>query len=260
MDLLTQHIPSFLLAGQSNMAGGVQVDELPEAFTWPEQVMLISEEGLMNPKDLPHGGPEWGMAQLWHSLRGEAPCLLVKYALGGMNLANEWNPSGSIRVEAEPELRSACWPHLLQAVQHARDWASAQQIHLDWQGFAWMQGERDSVWPGMSAAYESHLQQLLHSVRELTDRVELPAAIGLITPKTLLPSLDRYRHQYRERVRDAQRSVCAQDDQASLIETDDLPQKADNLHFTTLGSLALGQRFMASLLGQTEKVLGFGGA
>lgn len=259
MDLLTDHIPTFLLAGQSNMAGGVLVEDLPEELTWPESVNLITDEGLIDPSALPKGGPEWGMALLWHRLKGDAPCLMVKYALGGKNLANEWNPAGSIRVADEPEQRDVCWPRLLQAVEHANAWAKAVGVHLNWSGFAWMQGERDSVWPGMSAAYKPHMKDLLYSVRELTSDAELPAVIGLITPKVLVPTLDRYRHQYRERVRDAQRKVAKEDTNTSLVETDDLPQKADNLHFNTLGSLVLGQRMMATLLGEPETALPFGG-
>ncbi|GEM_PF-1942773 len=259
MNHFTDHIPTFLLAGQSNMEGGVLVEELPEETRWPANVRLISNEGPLEPTNAPTGGPEWGMALMWHRLMEDTPCLMVKYANGGKNLANEWNPAGSVRMEEEPELREACWPRLLDAVEQAKTWAITQDLELHWQGFAWMQGERDSVWPGMSAAYETHMLDLLHSVRDLTNDAVLPAVIGLITPKTLMPSLDRYRHQYRERVRAAQRKIAADDPYASLVETDDLPQKADSLHFTTLGSLVLGQRMMAALLSKPEAALAFGG-
>lgn len=259
MDLLTNNIPTYLLAGQSNMAGGVTLEELPEGTNWPENVILIHDGGLVDPFQVAKKGPEWGMAQMWQKRYGDTPCLFVKYALGGKNLANEWNPAGAVRLEEEPELRDACWPRLLQAIDHAKNWSETNKVRIDWQGFAWMQGERDAVWPGMSATYEKHLRELLASVRGLTGRPELLAAIGLISPRVLVPELDRFRHRYRERVRAAQREVASRDVHAFLIETDDLPQRADNLHFNTLGKLVLGQRMMAALLCKPKEALPFGG-
>ena len=176
-----------------------------------------------------------------------------------MNLANEWSPGGEVRIAEEPEMRQVCWPDFLAAIDQAKTWSNETGTVLAWQGFAWMQGERDSTWPGMSAAYRAHLEDLLQQVRTLAEVHDLSAAIGLVTPRQIKEDLSGFRHAYREVVRDAQRSVVADDPHAVLIETDDLPQKPDNLHFTTLGSLVLGRRFMAGLLDRAQLALPFAG-
>ena len=100
---------AFVCAGQSNMAGDVHRDELPESYHhWPQQVQCIGPEGTFSPLAQEKSGPEIGFAEILQALWPDEPILIVKHAIGGSNLANEWSPTGAIRQPDEPVQRRDC--------------------------------------------------------------------------------------------------------------------------------------------------------
>ena len=98
-------IDCFLLAGQSNMQGGIRVNELPsECAHWPQQATLIGPSGPYEPLEQETLGPELSFAQDIASNHPE-PFFIVKFAAGGTNLANEWSVDGKPRIDEDPSHR-----------------------------------------------------------------------------------------------------------------------------------------------------------
>ena len=225
------------------MAGGIDRDQLPERYlTWPHQIRCFGVDGEYNPVEQ-KAGPEVGLAEvLVHRFPNEE-IIIVKHAIGGSNLANEWSPTGDIRQKDEPLQRRHCYADLQQAIAHAEAASSLQYI-----GFAWMQGERDSREPGMTANYYQYLKELIAAVRTMTQTPHLRIAIGRITPRCLTEDGRQFQHTYRNQVRAAQELFCENDAASFLVDTDDLPQRQDALHFNTAGCLRLGRRFAEVLV------------
>ena len=235
---------AIILAGQSNMAGGVIPDELPQdCSVWPQNVQIVGPQGAYDALAFEKAGPEVSFAQRYAASKPE-PLMLIKYALGGSNLANQWSADGQPRAQADLDKENTCWALLLQAIDQAKQVGGA----LNFRGFVWMQGERDSVHLCMAELYHQHLSELLQRVRTVTATAKLPAVIGRVTPRQMLEDGSRHRHAHREIVRNAQVSVAESDPYATWVDCDDLPQKPDNLHFITAGGLALGRRFADALL------------
>ena len=238
---------AFICAGQSNMAGGIVRDQLPESYlSWPNSVRCFGVDGPFNPVEHEKAGPEVGMAEEIVAHWSDQPVVIIKHAIGGSNLANEWSPTTAIRQPDEPEQRRLCFPDLQQALRLAQQQTDAP---LEFCGFAWMQGERDSRSPGMTATYYRHLHELIEAVRALTETPDLPIAIGRITPRCRTDDGKAFRHTHRNLVRQAQEKYCQDHALATLVDTDDLPQRQDALHFNTAGCLELGRRFARVFLG-----------
>ena len=103
-----------------------------------------------------------------------------------------------------------------------------------------MQGESDAYSQTYAAAYADNLRHLIDRVREDVSADEMPFAMGII---------DCINCPYRETVRAAQAEVAAESALVMAVETEDLPQNADNLHFDGSGVRTLGERLAGALLG-----------
>ena len=233
----------YLLAGQSNMAGGVIVEELPESVnTWPDHITCYGPEGIYSVLENEKAGPEVGFAT---QLPPE-PVLIIKYAKGGTNLANDWSHNGERRSPADEHHGEpgCCWELFNKAIEAAE----AAYEQLTFKAFVWMQGERDSTDIGMANDYGKHIKELINAVRERVATPNLPAIIGRVTPRVMNAEGYHAPHSHRNIVRAAQVAFAEEDDHATWIDADDLPQRPDNLHFITPGSLCFGRRLADAAL------------
>ena len=87
-------LPVFILAGQSNMAGGGIKEELPEELQKPQKDGLFVKFWGVKWKPLEPGkrfGPEVTFAaEMTRALKG--PVGIIKLANGGTSLEKHWNP------------------------------------------------------------------------------------------------------------------------------------------------------------------------
>lgn len=235
---------AWLFAGQSNMQGGIRPGECDQLCQkWPQGIELIEKEGPLDPPSLKTLGPELGFALELVNLVPEAEGLFIKHATGGTNLANEWSIDGRPRVNEDPDHNHPCWENFLKSFEIA---GKLTKKPLQFEGFFWMQGERDSTLPIMAKTYATHLQELFERVRELTQQPKLPIIIGRITPRQMNQEGTQHRHQFKEMVRQAQVDISESDPHAAWVDADDLPQRNDALHFSAPGSIALGRRMARS--------------
>lgn len=231
----------YILAGQSNMVGSGVTAELPERHRQTPETIRLWEDGQFVPfTRSPRFGPEVGFAyELGVALPGD-PVVLGKVAKSGANLTYDWNPDGVSRGE-EDDYRGPMYPLMLDQVRQLCDSLRAEGDDATISGMAWMQGERDSVFDSMAAAYEDNLTAFIKQVRKDLQTPSLPFAVAQICPRVINLDTGRYRHAYREQVRQAQQAVAESLSSVALVRTDDLPQ-SDNLHFDTAGQIELGRR------------------
>ena len=234
----------YLVGGQSNAAGwNTRARGLPESlkaqidvkfFNGPDGTWDTLTPGSGNkPTSF---GPE---ITLGRTLADENPTrsiAIVKYAVGGTNLAQEWNPRS-----AEPNL----YDHFTTTITTATA-ALPDNDAFRIRGMIWMQGESDAGKPEMTAAYEANLTALIKRVREDVGVADLPFSIGQLGA---VPGRDGMGE-----VQNAQAAVAARDPNVSLVITSDLALQKDNLHFTNASQQELGVRFAAGLQGQLNDI------
>ena len=216
-------IDVYVLAGQSNAFGLARWSELPAAdrVTAPGSLYYRPYDGGGFGAVRPIGGkfgPEIGFTQAYYERSGRMPAI-VKHAIGGTTLAEDWNAAtGPLLGE------------LVEAVETAMDAWTLQGYHPHLRGILWMQGEHDARDRVMAEAYEDNLRAFSRAARVALGRKELTFVAGRIA----VPN-----HPYRDLVRDAQASVRG----VKMIDTDGIHLRSDMVHYDSAGQLALGRLF-----------------
>lgn len=150
---------------------------------------------------------------------------------GGPTATTSWHPG---EVATGSLLHNACtaWWDMEQALLLR---GIGPRLRALW----WMQGEQDATLQAASAGHQDYLQALYNEVTTYLGYQTLPIVVGRI--RNMDPSMDA---TAASQVRSAQAAfVSANASVATLIDTDALPLKSDNVHYNGAGQLALGSAF-----------------
>ncbi len=229
----------YLLAGQSNMVGWTSLNiDLPPELQIPQVDVQIYSQGSWD--DLGPGfgrttsyfGPEVTFGRDLASAQPDENIVLIKYAVGGTDLANDWRPPDSNGQGAGPY-----YMIFMDIVINALLSLSDYEIV----GMIWMQGEADA-WQELSwaQAYEQNLTDFIQSVRSELGQPYLPFVIGQISASEFWT--------YNVIVRQAQLNVSQIVPDTGLVITTDLPLDTDNAHYTSNGVMTLGERFADEMM------------
>jgi len=234
----------YLLGGQSNMVGYGLNSELPPELQGEQTDVRFSTGGRwlnLRPgfgNTGAHFGPELTFGRHMADALPTENVALIKYAVGGTDLANDWRPP-----DANGEGAGPLYVTFMNRVGTA---VNLLGPGTDWEfaGMIWMQGERDSRDPDKAQAYEQNLTDFIASIRDDVAVPDLPFVIGRISNTPTLP--------YGEIIRQAQFDVSQSVSNTAMINTDDLPRLWDDLHYATPGVLTLGSRFGEGILSIPE--------
>lgn len=168
-------------------------------------------------------GIEMGALRTLHD-NGRKNMAVVKVAMGGTNLASEWNPvngQGLYRLMQENySTASAKW--------------NAMGYRTRLVGLLWMQGEADATDQTMANNYANNLKGLVATVRQMAGDRCMPVVVGRI----------RKEWPINGPVRAAQEQLAANDKCAAWVDTDDLTLYPNDWpHFSDESEYRLGQRF-----------------
>lgn len=214
----------YLCAGQSNMAGAAVPEEMPPELLEPQrEIWMFSGNEWIPLQPGKRIGPEISFAvELQKEL--DKPIGIIKHAIGGKNLAEDWNP----------DLPQSLYAQLKQMVDAA---GQARDIRVA--GLIWMQGESDSRSEEMARAYATNLENLIRRARRDFGNPDMAFVAGRVNPPVR-------RFPFAEMVRTAQASCSVSG--YSFVDCDDLPKNPDNLHYNTEGLIDLGRRFAREML------------
>lgn len=238
----------YLLGGQSNMDGGGFVTGLPPSLQLAQDDVRLfwSGRGLwqgLSPASTwsrygsgEYFGPEVTFGRAMQDATGDAAVAVIKHAVGGTNLADCWDP-GASRADAS---QGSCYRDFLATVDAALAALDAEGQPYEIAGMAWMQGEADATYEPFADAYADNLTHFVSRIREDVSAPSMPFAMGRIDCRQHCP--------WRDAVRSAQQAVADADPLVFAVETADLPQNADGLHFDASGVRTLGARLAAALL------------
>ncbi|MFT5679760.1 MAG: hypothetical protein ACI8RZ_000665 [Myxococcota bacterium] len=237
----------YLLGGQSNMDGYTYATGLPPSLQVSQDDVTIYWSGRplwtgLAPSsaasayyDTDCFGPEVTFGRSLADARPDADVALIKHAVGGTDLAVCWYPGAD---DTDPAM-GTCYADWLSTVR-----SGLAELEGDYEiaGMIWMQGESDASYEPWSADYADNLRSFIDRVREDVETDDLPFAMGVI---------DCIGCPYRETVQEAQRTVADESALVFSVETEDLPQNGDNIHFDGSGMRTLGERLADVLLGGT---------
>ena len=237
---LLPKIEVFLLAGQSNMVGQGIHNELPSNLLnvntnvrayaggqlghpeYAEKWLKLNDQ--LGAIDF---GPEFTFGLDMEKANPNKNIALIKWSVGGTDLANDWNPSKTGGLYEN--FRSAVTTQM-QVLSQDYDPAIM--------GMLWMQGEGDTLSLETANAYEQNLSNFISTVKSDLHCPDLKMVLGRISDSGAWP--------YRAQVRMAQQNIADADPNISMVNTDDLTR--DLYHYDTAGLITLGSRFATAML------------
>lgn len=230
------HFKVILLGGQSNMEGsGTVVAELPALYQTPQNDVLLyssdkdysAEFTTLRPGSGGAFGPELSFGRALADAYPHEKFCLIKGARGATALCAHWKaPTGETYRNFKTTVAQG-----LEALTRS---GHTHQIV----GMLWTQGETDATNGRTTAQYQADLTGLIADVRA-NFGANLPFFISRLSVlQTRVPNITL--------VRAAQENVAAAVPHAYLIDTDSFSLRSDNLHFSSLGQVALGKAFAQS--------------
>ncbi len=219
-------LPVFMLGGQSNMAGGGHSKNLPAELRGPnENVLIFDGKGWKPLKAGGRFGPEVTFGAAMAKALGRK-IGIVKFAVSGSHLVWDWNPAG--------KARNNVYAKALATVTQAR---KSRPIEI--RGMLWMQGERDSLYPGAAKKYAANLDLLVKSVRKDYQSPNMTFVLGRVNPKPA-------RYKFVKIVRKAQQELKLP--RTAWVDCDKLARHRDGVHYNAAGQMALGKLFAEATL------------
>jgi hypothetical protein len=113
-------------------------------------------------------------------------------------------------------------------------------------GMLWMQGESDAKTQADAEAYQKKLEQFIALMRKEAGKPELPFVIGRLSTRVL--ESPKFKMPFVKIIQSAQEAVAKNDKNAYVINTDDLSQRDDLVHFDQEGQMGLGKRFGEAMI------------
>jgi Carbohydrate esterase, sialic acid-specific acetylesterase len=229
-------VPVFVFAGQSNAVGVDNVSELtPGQLVAQPNVLYYgpNENGntwstLAPSSNSPNVGGGFGAeistGRTISDALGGTLVAEVKFAVGGTNLFDQWNPAGVGNLYDNMVARVNQSLVELEKLGHTGFVA----------GFFWMQGESDAG----RTDYAANLTKLIESVRADFGDPNLPFVFGQIID---------FEPPNSTTIRAQQQMVADTVANTAYILTDDLGHN-DFIHFSGQGIYTLGERFGAGYL------------
>ena len=249
----------FILSGQSNMSGGgfvvkeglqfdpavgdnVRMWDASDIWNKPgilgRWASLNELQGLKKEMRMDMIGPEFGFAKTMSGLYPAEEIHLIKVAKGGTPI-NFWLPDDKGKANGHTQL-----------LQNLKNALEKIEGGYEIMGMLWMQGESDAKTEAEAEAYQKKLEQLIALVRKETGKPELPVVIGRISSKIL--ESPKFKMPFVKAVQSAQEAVTKTDKNVFVIDTDDLSQRDDLVHFDQAGQLGLGKRFGEAMIKARE--------
>lgn len=259
-----------LLAGQSNMAGAGNYDELSpkikkqiQAASNTVRLSFNGEEAkpLSYYDNTPtekynfknRFGPELLLGVTLAEKYPDQEFLLVKKSMGGTALYGAWSPYWTLQKSEAVEkgekkqqlkLYSAHIQDIKQNISLLKKEGKAYKIL----GLCWMQGENDAAKEISARSYKVNLKELHYAYKRDLSLENLPFVIGQINS-----TYGRFK-QGPEMVRQAMADFCKENNNAVLLKTTtnrkwkDYPKHTDNVHYNTEGQKRLGIAFAKKII------------
>ncbi|MBX2796029.1 MAG: sialate O-acetylesterase [Myxococcales bacterium] len=237
----------FLLAGQSNMTGRADELLLPAHLQQAQAdvQLFYSGGGKLDPEVLlplqpgsgTDVGPEVSLGRTLADLSADESIVLIKHAVGGTNLVDDWDPVTGPQYQTFSDTVSAGLAALVKE-------GHTPVIR----GVAWLQGEADVRLDRTTSEYAADLAELIEAVRaDFAPGDELRFVVGRLSDVQFTsPDLQ----VSREAIQAAQ-DIAAALPNVAVIDTDGL-RTFDVVHYDAQSQQTLGTLFARALLDEPQ--------
>ena len=226
---------SFLLIGQSNMAGRGDFGEVPEIVN---SKCFMLRNGKWVPMSEPIN-PDRSIFNYFHSGRGLGASFADEYAkhfnediglipcaYGGTSLS-EWMP-GEILYD--------------NAVNNAKLAQRTSEIA----GILWHQGENDSIFEEDAKTYKERFAKMITQLRKDLGREELPVIVGELGK--FASNFQGGKLKYISVVNDALKAMPTSIENCEFVSSEGLTDRGDDIHFNSASYRIFGQRYYEAYL------------
>ena len=218
-------INSFLLIGQSNMAGRGRLDDVEpitnnDVFMFRENDWIIAKEPIHT--DKPElAGIGLGMSFADELQKESQKCIgLVPCAVGGTSL-DEWRKGGELYTNAVNTIRKALEKSKLK-------------------GILWHQGEADSGTMENANSYKERFVEMISSLKNDIDCSDVPVIVGGLGD--FLELLDNKCNHWPV-INKALNQLCIEDSTFVFVNSEQLTHNGDTLHFNSQSLREFGLRY-----------------
>lgn len=222
-------IHSFLLIGQSNMAGRGNIEDVDIIC---DSRIKVLKNGLWLPMtepihtDYPHAGvgPAATFATAWLDKHPDEEIGLIPCAMGGTSLS-QWKV-GDVLFD------------------NAINMASLAMRTSLFSGFLWHQGESDCTNEFVKSYYDK-LEAIVQGFRKSLNAEDLPFLIGGLG--SFLKDCDYLEtRKYGIKINELLQKFCLKEKQCFYVTADGLQSKEDRLHINAQSQRVFGLRFFAA--------------
>lgn len=264
---LEEPINIVLLAGQSNMEGAGNYDELPAdvkdrikrishrvQYAFRDEVAKPLSYKVSEYHKEKYGayktfGPEMFIGLTLAETYPNKRFLLIKTAYGGTSLYGAWNPTwtkaNALQAEKGFKQDLPLFSIFSNNIETQLNLLTKNKSSYNIIGMAWLQGENDAGKEFSALSYQQNLINLINAYRQKFNFKTF--VIGQINS-----TYGRFK-QGPKIVREAMQNIADKDEYVEIINTSTDPlwldyPKHDNVHYNTDGQIKLGKSFAIKLL------------
>ena len=201
----------------------------PGKWVTLNQLQILKKEAKANKI-----GPEFGFAKAMSEWCPADEIHLVKVSRGGTGI-DWWLPDAAGKQNGHTML--------LKNLKNALENIDGEYEIM---GMVWMQGESDAKDQADAEAYQKKLEQFIALMRKETGKPELPFVIGKISSRIM--ESKKFKMPFAKTVQSGQEAVAKNIKNAFVVDTDDLSQRDDLVHFDQEGQMGLGKRFGEAMI------------
>ena len=226
---------SFLLIGQSNMAGRGEFGEVPE---------IINEKCYMlrNGKWIPMRepiNPDRAIFDYFHSGRGLSASFADEYA-------KYFNEDVGLIPCADGGTKLSQWMPGEILYDNAVNNAKLAQRTSEIIGILWHQGENDSHFEEDATTYQQRFIQMITQLRKDLGNEKLPVIVGGLG--RFAASYQNGKLKYMDIVNEALRTMPSVIENCGFASSEGLTDRGDSIHFNSVSYRIFGKRYFNEYL------------
>lgn len=226
---------SFLLIGQSNMAGRGDFGEVPEIIN-PKCFML--RNGKWQPMSEPIN-PDRSVFNYFHSGRGLSASFADEYA-------KYFNEDIGLIPCADGGTKLAQWMPGELLYDNAVNNAKLAQRTSELVGILWHQGENDSHNKEDALTYQKRFTEMIKQLRKDLGNEEIPVIVGELG--RFASTFQNGKLKYMQTVNEALRTMPSVIKNCAFASAEGLTDRGDNIHFNSVSYRIFGRRYFDQFL------------
>lgn len=224
----------FMMAGQSNMAGRGKIE--PQDKILNDRILTInSENEIVVAKEPLHfyepsgAGLDCGISfgtEMLRQVPEDISLLLVPTAVGGSSI-EQW-------IHDEEHRGVILLSNFQRRMKAALE-------HGVLKGVLWHQGEADAHHADKIQSYRENMETLFTKFRRIAIHDSLPIVVGKLGAYSV-------NQESWDQINTSIETYVLSDEYAEIVETSDLEDRGDKIHFNSAAQRTLGKRYAATIL------------